>query len=206
MNKIIKTIPIFPLNGALLLPGGNLPLNIFEPRYIAMVNCALSKDKIIGMIQFQENSSKQTFHIGCAGKISSFSETKDKRYLINLYGVSKFKILDEIKHDKKFRIFNVQFDDSNNSFSKFDSSLFNKKLFIDKINQFLKNNGMSANLESISKIDNKSLILMIAMVCPFGVNEKQMLLETKNINYLVEILIKLIDFSTHKYYENKRIN
>lgn len=206
MNKIIKTIPIFPLNGALLLPGGNLPLNIFEPRYIAMVNCALSKDKIIGMIQFQENSSKQTFHIGCAGKISSFSETKDKRYLINLYGVSKFKILDEIKHKKKFRIFNVQFEDSNNSFSKFDSNLFNKKLFINKINQYLKTNDMSANLESVSKIDSKSLILMIAMICPFDVNEKQMLLETKNINHLVEILIKLIDFSTHKYYENKRIN
>ena len=188
MNKILKHIPIFPLNGALLLPGGNLPLNIFEPRYIDMVDYALSKDKTIGMIQTQEDKSKVSFKVGCVGKISSFSETDDQRYLINLRGVSRFEILEEIKHDKDFKIFNVEYENPKNTFANFNSDLFNKNNFINKILEYLKEKGMNADLESLLQIDSKALIIMIAMICPFNINEKQMLLESKDINHLIEII------------------
>ena len=206
MNKILKHIPIFPLNGALLLPGGNLPLNIFEPRYIDMVDYALSKEKLIGMIQTQEDKSKVGFKVGCIGKISSYSETDDQRYLINLHGLSRFKILEEINHDKEFKIFNVEYENIKNTFDDFDSNLFNKDNFINKIIEYLREKGMNADLESLIQIDSKALIIMIAMICPFNINEKQMLLECKNINHLIEIIEKLIFFSKNQNFDNQTIN
>ena len=92
MYNLSKQIPIFPLSGALLLPSGNLPLNIFEPKYISMVNYALKKDKLIGMIQPRAKSSGKFFNVGCVGKITVYNETDDNRYIINLEGLSKFQI------------------------------------------------------------------------------------------------------------------
>ena len=101
-------IPVFPLSGALLLPSGNLPLNIFEPRYIDMINYALGHNKLIGMIQPKTTNPKELFKIGCVGKITTYNETEDNRFVINLKGLSKFQIIDEIQHDKKFRLFNIK--------------------------------------------------------------------------------------------------
>ena len=205
MNRIINSIPIFPLSGVILLPNGNLPLNIFEPRYIAMIDYALKKDKIIGMIQPKKNT-KNLFKMGCVGKITSFSETNDNRYLINLCGLTRFTILNEKKNKDQFRVFEVEYEELKKNFNKFDKKLFNKNLFAKKIKLYFEKNGLVLDFNSINKIDDKSLIKMIAMICPFGVNEKQMLLEAQDINNLLKILEALLDFSINKKFENDSIN
>ena len=205
MNKTKKTIPIFPLNGVLLLPGGNLPLNIFEPRYIEMIDYAFKHEKLIGMIQNKNNDSEDLFDTGCIGKISSYTETEDNRYIINLSGFSRFKILKEVKIDQKFRMCEVDFSEEK-YFFEFDKTNFNKDSFIKKVNSYLSDNGMATDIESVTKIDDKSLITMVAMVCPFDASEKQMLLESKNIDDLLSILISLMDFSKSNIYQSKSIN
>ena len=110
MNKPTLKLPVFPLNGAILFPGANLPLNIFEDRYLDMVDYAMSSDRKIGMIQEIEKT-KKLYEIGCIGKITNFSETKDNRYIINLEGISHFKKIKEIETQKIFRILLVEYDD-----------------------------------------------------------------------------------------------
>ena len=156
MNKTKKTIPIFPLNGVLLLPGGNLPLNIFEPRYIEMIDYAFKHEKLIGMIQNKNNDSEDLFDTGCIGKISSYTETEDNRYIINLSGFSRFKILKEVKIGQKFTMCEVDFSEEK-YFFEFDKTNFNKDSFIKKVNIYLSDNGMAADIESVTKIDDKCL-------------------------------------------------
>ena len=206
MNIYSKTIPIFPLGGALLLPSGNLPLNIFEPRYISMVNYALKNNKLIGMIQPKNNQSKDLFKIGCVGEITTLSETKDKGYIISLKGLSKFQIKNEIKHNKKFRLFDVEYEKTNSNFNKFDNKLFNKRQFLEKINFFFNKKGFVADLKSFDKIKNESLVIMVAMICPFSNNEKQALLECKNINTLANTIISLFDFAINQTNDYETIN
>ena len=195
MIELPKTIPIFPLGGALLLPSGNLPLNIFEPRYISMVDYALSNKKFIGMVQTKENSSNDLYQIGCLGKITSYSETEDSRYLINLKGISKFKILNEKNKIDHFRVFDVEYDKHHKNYFNYEKKLFNKEIFVEKIKQFLKNKNLETEISSLDKFEDKLLIVMIAMVCPFKINEKQALLESKNIKSLADTLISLFELS-----------
>ncbi len=206
MNIHTKTIPIFPLSGALLLPSGNLPLNIFEPRYISMVKYALNNNKLIGMIQPKYNDSKELFDVGCMGEITTFSETKDKGYIISLRGLSKFNIKNEIKHDKKFRLFNVEQDRFKSNYNKFNNKTFNKSKFIEKINFFFKKKGFDADLKSFYQINNESLVIMVAMICPFSNNEKQALLECENINTLANTIISLFDFEINQINGHETIN
>ena len=206
MNIITKTIPIFPLSGALLLPSGNLPLNIFEPRYISMVKYALSHYKLIGMIQPKDNDSKELFNVGCIGKITTYNETEDNTYIISLKGLTKFQIKNEIKHDKKFRLFDVEYDEKISNFNQFNDKLFNKYKFIEKINFFFKKRGFIANIKSFNQINNKALVIMIAMICPFSNNEKQALLECENINVLANTIISLFDFEINQVNDYETIN
>ncbi len=206
MIKDTKSIPVFPLGGALLLPQGNLPLNIFEPRYIDMVDYAMKSNKIIGMIQPMEKNKNKYYKIGCAGKITNYNEVENNRYLINLKGLSKFKILDEKETAHKFKIFNVELEKNNENFNEFNEKLFNKKTFLDKIREYLSVSGLNLNWDSVGKIDDISLIIMIAMICPFSNNEKQMLLESKNINTLAKNMETLFDFSINNKFERETIN
>ena len=132
MNNKIINIPVFPLSGALLLPNGNLPLNIFEQRYLSMVDHSLSTNKFIGMLQFESQKNNELYEIGCLGKITSFSKTNDNRYLINLLGVTKYKIINELKTNKNFRIFSVKIENLEN-FNKLNKNNFNRELLINKI-------------------------------------------------------------------------
>lgn len=204
MQALSKLIPIFPLSGALLLPFGNLPLNIFEPKYISMVNYALSHDKLIGMIQPKVDGLNELYKIGCVGKITSYSETNDNRYLINLKGVVKFEIQKEINHYEKFKLYNVKYDELHSDFYKFNDNLFNKKLFIKKLKCFFEKKNLIIDWSSLEKIEDKLLIITIAMISPFKPNEKQALLECKNMNRLVDTIISLFDFSINQksYYES----
>ena len=121
MIELPKTIPIFPLGGALLLPSGNLPLNIFEPRYLQMVNDSMKKHRMIGMIQPKKTGSLKKpdlYEIGCIGKITSFNETEDGRILIILNGICRYKINSELNTDKMYRECNVQYDNFSKDLSK----------------------------------------------------------------------------------------
>jgi len=206
MNIYTKTIPIFPLSGAILLPSGNLPLNIFEPRYVSLVNYALKHNKLIGMIQPKCNDSKELFKIGCLGQITTFNETEDNKYIISLKGLLKFQIKNEIKNNRKFRIFDVEYEETKANFNQLNNKLFNKNKFLEKINIFFKKKGLVLNFKSLIQINNESLIIMIAMICPFSNNEKQMLLECKNINYLANTIISLLDFEINQENGNETIN
>ena len=194
MNSLIniKSVPVFPLSGAILLPKANLPLNIFEDRYIEMIDYALSKEKVIGMIQPLENS-KELYKVGCLGKITSYNETEDGRYIINLLGKNRFKIIKEIDASSKFRIFHIEHREVNESYFDMNKRSFDKKIIIEKLKLFFKNTESKMNLNSIEDIDSGDLVKMIAMACPFKINEKQMLLESKNVNDLAKNLMDLFD-------------
>ena len=206
MNIYTKTIPIFPLSGVLLLPSGNLPLNIFEPRYIAMVNYALKHNKLIGMIQPKPSDSKKLFKVGCVGQITTFSETDDNRYILSLKGLAKFQIINEIRDNKQFRLFDVEYEGIKSNFNEFDNKLFNKHKFIEKISFFFKKKGLIVDLKSFDQIDDKSLLIIVAMICPFSNNEKQALLESKNINALANTIISLVDFEINQVNDYETIN
>ena len=199
------TVPIFPLNGALLLPNGNLPLNIFEERYLDMVNYSLSKNKYIGMTQFQNQKDNILYKTGCIGKITNFIETEDNRYLINLFGIRKFDIIEEIKHDKKFRIFNVKVDNGYD-LDNFNNHDFNRDSLLKKIMMYFDKNNISIKIEELEAVENKQLIVTLSMICPFEVNDKQMLLESKSVNELNDKLLALLDFNNNKNDKSKTIN
>ena len=199
MINLPNTLPIFPLNGALLLPNGNLPLNIFEARYVAMLKYAQSKDKLIGMIQTKENK-KELYSLGCVGEINSFTKINNERYLINLHGLARFLIIKELTTNNKFRIFNVKYDNLNENFFDFKQQSFSKKKFLEKIIIYFQKKGLTLNTKALEKINDKNLIIMISMACPFNNNEKQLLLESKNINDLANALITLLDFSIYQHY------
>ena len=206
MKILSKSIPIFPLSGTLLLPFGNLPLNIFEPQNISMVNYALSHNKLIGMIQPKGKGLKELFKIGCVGKITSYTETNDNRYLITLKGLVKFEIQKEINHSEKFKLFNVKYDEFRSEFYKFNNNLFNKNLFIKKLKSYFEKRDLVIDWPSLEKIEDKLLIITTAMIAPFKPNEKQALLECKNMNRLADTIISLFDFSINQKYNYESIN
>ena len=196
MKNLNNILPVFPLNGAILLPQGNLPLNIFEERYIEMIDYSLSKNKKIGMIQTMENRGG-FYKVGCCGKITSYNETKDGRYLINLLGLKNFKIIKEISNENKFRTFEVDFNIGNNNEKKLEEILLDKSVILEKFKQFMSKTDLETNknsFESIDSIELDDLVRILAMSCPFTVSKKQMLLESKNSNVLAKNLITLFDF------------
>ena len=206
MINLPSIIPVFPLAGAVLLPEGTLPLNIFEKRYIAMVDYALANKKLIGMIQTNAKDNNKLYNIGCLGKITSYSETDDNRYLINLRGVSKFKIINEINNDRGFRQFEVTYKRMDYKIDvNFDTDHM-KALFINKVKNYLKSNDMVVEDSSLKKINYKNLLIMMAMICPFSVNEKQALLESKNINELSNKINTLFEFSSKNTNSDETIN
>ena len=195
-------IPIFPLNGAVLFPGTSLPLNIFEKRYIEMVDYALSKERCIGMIQ--SNEKNNLYNIGCVGKIHSFSETTDGRYLISLQGISCFKVRKELEKKHKFRLIEaemLEFDEDKNFINEKQ-----KNNLLEKYNQYIKVKKINLNLEEIQKIDFNQIIKFIAMVSPFSDIEKQALLETKNLNDFYERLQSILELEILEDNNKKTIN
>tara|TARA_B100001123_G_C14860307_1_gene847740 strand:+ start:71 stop:685 length:615 start_codon:yes stop_codon:yes gene_type:complete len=204
MSILKNNLPVFPLSGAILFPKSNLPLNIFEKRYLEMVDYSLSNNKTIGMIQEMEKSNK-LYKIGCCGKITSFHETNDGRYLINLYGIKLFKIIKEINSKNKFRMFEVEFLKSNNDFDLKESNI-SKSLLLKKFKSFVNKTDIQTSLESIESIDIKDLVKILAMSCPFTISEKQLLLESKNGNILIDKLIALFDLYNNQYNYKKTLN
>ena len=190
MNKI--SIPLFPLNGVIFFPNSNLPLNIFEERYLEMIDFSLSSNKLIGMIQVDKN--KKLYKIGCIGKISSFYETNDGRYIINLIGKNYFTIKKELSSLKKFKIADVEIHPIEN---RNTLNGFNKGFLLEKYKKYIENQNIKINFNLINQIENEELFKFIIMSCQFSTEDKQMLLETYNLSDLANKLISLFEFYRH---------
>ena len=190
-----KTIPIFPLSNCLMLPNGNLTLNIFEPRYINMTEDAISNNRLIGMIQPKKtNTTKvELYNIGCLGKIIHFSELKDKNYLIELTGQSRYKIIDNKLTDKGYLTANVDYTeyhlDLSTNYQEVSSALM--KDFLSSLKSYFNSENIRADWKIIETARSSLLIRSLAQSCPFNNEEKQMLLESKNINNITETMVAL---------------
>ena len=195
-------LPIFPLNGTVLFPETNLPLNIFEQRYLDMVDFALSTNKKFGMIQSKEDGG--LYNIGCIGKIISYEETSDGRYLINILGEKYFEVINEKKIKNLFRTVEAKEFAPNKSLNKAQINEQTKLSLIQKYINFVKSSKYEVDFNFLEKIEPLALIKFIAMAAPFGAAEKQMLLETYQSDILASKLITLFDYYTTS--NNKSLN
>jgi len=192
--QLPKTLPVFPLTGAVILPRGELPLNIFEPRYVAMVDDALMDARLIGMIQPKQDISATggLFRVGCAGRITRFAETGDGRYMITLTGVARFDIGEEITGDSPYRRFRV---DYARFTADLDPGAGERAVDRDGMVSMLRSFAQSSNLEidwgSIDAAPTETLVNALAMMCPFGANEKQALVEAIDLKTRAETLVAL---------------
>ena len=188
MNKTINLpniLPIFPLSNFIFFPKTTVPLNIFEKRYLEMINDSMSSNRMIGMIQPKEQNKQKPslYNIGCAGKITSFNETDDGRYLIVLSGISRFKIIEEIQSDKLYRKCKVDFSnfsaDQEVSAEKINFS--DLKLIFQNLKSLFDKEGYLINWKELEKQDLSETLNALAMASPFSLEEKQILLESKDI-------------------------
>ena len=195
-------LAIFPLNGAVLFPGTSLPLNIFENRYIDMVNYSLARDRFIGMIQTDTNN--KLYKIGCVGKIHSFSETNDGRYLISLQGTNCFKVIRELEPNYSFRIIEADLISTNDEIYKLNNK--QKNNLLKKYKEYIKIKNINLNLEEIEGIEIEQIIKFIGMVSPFKNEDKQVLLETKNLIDFYTKLMSILELEILGDFTNNTIN
>ena len=203
--KLPNIIPVFPLSGVIYFPKTNLPLNIFEPRYLALANDCIKSNKYMGMIQSKRNTS-DIYSVGCLGRITEHKKTNDGRMLINLTGISRFEIKSEINNDKIYREFEVSYD----KFSK-DLELENKQtIMVEKIQElyektkvFFKKNGLLLNWDEFEKLDQDQKINTLAMIAPISNEEKQTILESVHVDSKTKVLSKIIEFYLHENSINK---
>ena len=192
MKKFPDIIPVFPLSGVIYFPRTNLPLNIFEQRYLDLVNDAYNKDKLMGMVQSKKEGDT-VYDIGCLGKISDYQKSKDGRILINLTGISRFKILKEISSKKLYREFQVDYrnfeKDVENVHQEVDASSL-----MEKTKTFFKRNGLLLNWKEFEKLDPNQRINTLAMIAPVTNEEKQKLLEAVSIDNKIDTLDSIISF------------
>ena len=194
--------PIFPLNGAILFPNTNLPLNIFEDRYIAMVDYALSHSRLIGMIQTKKN--KDLFSIGCLGKITNFTETSDGRYQINLEGINRFKVKKILDKKQKFIIVDGEELNYNSNFKKQTSELSTKLL--SNFKSYLNIKKIEFNTSEFESLDALNLAKIICVISPLDHLTKQMLLEFDGSDELCESLISVLEIEINNFGKNSTIN
>ena len=198
-SKLPNIIPVFPLSGVIFFPNTNLPLNIFEPRYLSLVGDAMKTNKYMGMIQ-AKNETSNVYSVCCLGKIIEHKQTKDGRILVNLVGVSRFQIQTEINNDKLYREFEV-------SYEKFSDDL-DQKIISEPINElnklyektkiFFKKNGLMLNWSEFEKLDLNQKINTLAMIAPISNEEKQTILESIHINSKAKTLSEIIEFYLHE--------
>ena len=195
-------IPIFPLNGAVLFPDTNLPLNIFEARYLEMIDYCLANKRLLGMIQTNEKG--ELYGTGCIGKIINFNETSDNRYLITLQGINLFKIVNEVSSSYTFRIINSEIIKNDIKFNNFKNE--DKKLLIKKYNEYIKIKNINLDIKDFENITIDQILKFIPMVSPFSNIEKQMLVETINLQDFYNKLLSILDLEIHNNDIQKSIN
>jgi len=193
-------IPVFPLSNFIFFPKTSVPLNIFEPRYLQMVNDSIKKDHFFGMVQpkkIRKNFKQKNtplYSIGCLGKIKNFSETEDGRIILIINGVCRFKIISEIKTEKMYRIFNVDYSEFNlDLIEKENSKHKNLEKILINFKTFLNKKGYAINWDQIEKQNFGQTIDTLSMISPFTLEEKQTLLETKLIDERIKKLSKITE-------------
>ena len=196
MKSYPDIIPVFPLSGVIYFPKTNLPLNIFEQRYLNLVNDAYKKDKLMGMVQ-SKNENNSVYKIGCLGKISDYQKSKDGRILVNLTGVARFEILDEVVNNKLYREFKVNYKIFEEDLSKKESKIDSSNL-MEKTKVFFKRNGLLINWSEFEKLDQVQKINTLAMISPITIEEKQKLLETTSLKEKATTLENIINFYLHE--------
>ena len=212
INNLPKKIPVFPLSNFIIFPKTTIPLNIFETRYIEMINDSMSSNKLIGMIQpLSQNSINQEdinlHQVGCLGKIVSFKETEDNRYLIELKGLIRFQIMNEIKSKKKYREYEVDF-------KRFNHDLDDKKeklkfsdleLIFKDLKALFEKRGFIINWKELEKQSLDEIINALAMASPFSLEEKQVLLEAENLNIRKNKIAEILTTYTYDIFDNTTI-
>ena len=208
-NELPNTIPIFPLSNFIIFPKTSVPLNIFEPRYVEMIDDSMKTNKLIGMIQPKsinnEKSIIPSLHkIGCLGKITSFKETEDGRYLIDLKGIIRFKILKEKENDKLYRTCEVNFDDYLNDLNteKENLKFSDLELIFKNLKQLFEKRGFIINWKGLEKQSLDETINALAMASPFSLEEKQVLLEAINLDLRKNKIAEILSTYTFDEYNN----
>ena len=210
IQDLPKTIPIFPLSNFIMFPGTTVPLNIFEPRYLQMVNDSMKKDRIIGMIQPKKSGmlkKPDLYEIGCIGKITSFNETEDGRIHIILNGICRFKLNSEIESDKLYRECNVQYSNFTNDISDKSNEVnfSDLNLIMKNMKKFFKKQGYIVNLKDLEKKDLSKTLNDLSMASPFSLEEKQILLESLDINIRKEKMEQILNNYVKDEFENTTI-
>ena len=203
-------LPVFPLSNFIIFPRTTVPLNIFEPRYIQMIDQSMQSNRIIGMVQPKKTGElkKPDLHdVGCAGKITSFNETDDGRYLIILSGICRFKIINEVDNSNLFRECDVKYDDFFNDLEeKSDEIKFSDlRLIFQNLKGLFKKQGYEINWKEIEKQSLDQTINTLSMASPFSLEEKQVLLESKDLNVRKEKLEEILNTYILDNYNNKTL-
>ena len=198
-SDLPQVIPVFPLDGALLLPGGQLPLNIFEPRYLNMFDDAMAGDRIIGMVQTLpggDAARPSLATIGCAGRVTSFSETPDGRYLVTLTGLCRFKLRDELPVRSPYRQVRALFGDYEEDLDGGGAELpgRERETFLLALRHYLDHRGLDIDWASAESAPTAALVNSLSMALPFEPAEKQALLETQTVSDRCKALVALLEF------------
>jgi Lon protease-like protein len=199
LSEVAQVIPVFPLSAALLLPGGHMPLNIFEPRYVQMVDEVIGGSRLIGMVQpaldgaLRGDGEPALCAVGCVGRLTSFAETGDGRYLISLSGICRFRIAEELEVRTPFRQCRIM---------PFAADLHeeaggdvDRAALLKAFRQYLEANDLQADWESVSRADNATLVNTLSMMAPYGPAEKQALLEAPDLRTRAETLIAITEMT-----------
>jgi len=207
-TNLPNNIAVFPLANAVFFPRTILPLNIFEERYIQLVNDSMKSERMFGMVQPKniKNNTPEVYRVGCLGKIISFNETLDKRFIINLSGIIRFRIKNELNKEKLYRKFSVDYSEFLNDLNeKNQTTNFDKNSFFKKIKIFFKKIRYQVNHDELEKLNLDQLISTVCMISPFTIEEKQKMMETVKIEDKIEILNDIINFKLFEYQENKTL-
>ena len=208
MKNLPKKIPVFPLSNFIIFPKTSVPLNIFEPRYIDMINDSMKSNKMIGMIQPRSSKDKNgipnLYDIGCLGKITTFQETEDGRYLIELKGLIRFQKENEIQSKNKYRILEVNFDKFSNDLNleKEKLKFSDLELIFKDMKSLFEKKGFIINWKALEKQSLDEIINALSMASPFSLEEKQILLEAENLDIRKQNITKILKTYTYDEYDN----
>ena len=210
-EELPKTIPVFPLSNFIIFPKTTVPLNIFEPRYIDMVNDSMKSNKLIGMIQpktsYNNIKEPELHNVGCLGKITSFRETEDGRFLIELKGILRFEKINEVNNEKKYRSLEINYEnfyldlENNNEELKFGDL----ELIFKDLKSLFEKKGFIINWKALEKQSLDETINALAMASPFSLEEKQMLLETKTLDIRKDKISEILKTYTHDVFNNNTL-
>jgi Lon protease-like protein len=207
MIKLPNIIPVFPLSNFILFPKTSVPLNIFEPRYMAMIDDSMGTNNMIGLIQPKKNNINtidDLYDVGCLGKITNFKETSDGRYLINLNGLTRFKIIKEINDEKAYRTCEVNFDNYADDLNipKQELKFSDLGLIFKDLKLLFEKKGYIINWKSLEKQDLNETINALAMASPFSLEEKQILLESQNLEIRKDKIAEILNTYNYDNFDN----